>query len=100
MDQRRTVMRNFGLGLVLASPVAAFVSFAVFSIVFGEERFEGADEHIDALAHKYLGQERSRGTRPTPCASRTWSRPRAWWLTRRHSAPGISLLRTRSLYAT
>ncbi|NNF69281.1 MAG: hypothetical protein HKN01_05880 [Acidimicrobiia bacterium] len=43
MDQRRTVMRNFGLGLVLASPVAAFVSFAVFSIVFGEERFEGAD---------------------------------------------------------
>lgn len=40
MEHRRKTMRSAGLVLALTTPISAFVSFALFSTIFGEQRFE------------------------------------------------------------
>jgi hypothetical protein len=53
MEQNRNLMRNIGLVLVLLTPITAFISFAIFAILFGEENIEGenANAVLSVLAH-------------------------------------------------
>ena len=53
----RNMDRDPRVAVAIFNAEDPYEAFAIQGRVI-EKRYEGADEHIDALAHKYLGQER------------------------------------------
>src|SRR2546421_8639730 len=59
----RTFLRNPRVALDICDPANAF-NVAVIRGRVKEVTFKGADEHVDKLAKKYLGQDKYQSRRP------------------------------------
>lgn len=62
-QKHKNVLRNPRVALDICDPANAF-NVAVIRGRVKEVTFKGADEHVDRLAKKYLGQDKYQSRRP------------------------------------